>query len=138
LGTVLEKSPGQLLGQLSKNFTRFPLLLKFLDVQKVLSVQVHPSDAYGDLIPGGNTGKSEAWVLLEQGPEARIYAGLKAGTTNDQAIANGGVAERLASFAPKPGDSVLIQAATAHSLRDVVVLEVQQNSDVKWSPFDGP
>ena len=139
LGTLLQKSPGQLLGQLSKTFQRFPLLLKFLDVRKSLSVQVHPSDAYRDLIPGGNTGKSEAWVLLEQGPEARIYAGLKPGTTNDvlrQAIANEGVADRLASFAPKAGDSVLIPAGTLHSLRDVVVFEVQQNSDVTFRLYD--
>lgn len=139
IATVLEKSPQQLLGHSRGNLTRFPLLLKLLDVQKSLSVQVHPSDMHRELIPAGNSGKSEAWVVLETGPEARIYAGLKPATTAEalrQAITNGTVEQRLASFAPKPGDSVFVQAGTVHSLRDVVVFEVQQNSDVTLRLYD--
>ena len=60
-------------------FSRFPLLLKFLDVRKALSVQVHPSDAHLELIPPGETGKTEAWVVLEADADSRIYAGLKPG-----------------------------------------------------------
>jgi len=139
IARLLEQSPEQLLGQLAGHFSRFPLLLKFLDVSESLSVQVHPSDAYKDLIPAGNTGKSEAWVVLQEGPEARIYAGLRPFTTAAvlrQAIGDGAVAARLASFAPKPGDSVFVQAGTVHSLRDVVVFEVQQNSDVTFRLYD--
>ncbi len=139
IARVLQQSPQQLLGQLAGHFSRFPLLLKFLDVSESLSVQVHPSDAYKDLIPAGNTGKSEAWVVLEEGPEARIYAGLRPFTTAAvlrQAIKDGTVAGQLASFAPKPGDSVFVQAGTVHSLRDVVVFEVQQNSDVTFRLYD--
>jgi mannose-6-phosphate isomerase len=139
IARVLERSPEQLLGQLHGRLSRFPLLLKFLDVRKSLSVQVHPSDAYEDLIPPGNSGKSEAWVVLEAGPEARIYAGLKPGTTAEalrQAIMNGTVDRQLASFAPQPGDSVLVRAGIVHSLRDVVVFEVQQNSDVTFRLYD--
>ena len=62
--------PEQMLGKLAGHFTRFPLLLKFLDVSETLSVQVHPSDDYPELIPAGDTGKTEAWVVLEAGPEA--------------------------------------------------------------------
>jgi len=136
---LLEQFPQQLLGQVAGHFSRFPLLLKFLDVSKSLSVQVHPSDAHKNLIPAGNTGKSEAWVVVEEGPEARIYAGLRPFTTAAvlrQAIKNGTVADQLASFAPKPGDSVFVQAGTVHSLRDVVVFEVQQNSDVTFRLYD--
>jgi mannose-6-phosphate isomerase len=139
IARLLEQSPEQLFGQLAAHFSRFPLLLKFLDVSESLSVQVHPSDAYKDLIPAGNTGKSEAWVVLEGGPEARIYAGLRPFTTAAvlrQAIKAGAVAGQLASFAPKPGDSVFVQAGTVHSLRDVVVFEVQQNSDVTFRLYD--
>ena len=139
IARLLEQSPEQLLGQLAGHFSRFPLLLKFLDVSESLSVQVHPSDAYQDLIPAGNSGKSEAWVVLEEGPEARIYAGLRPFTTAAvlrQAIKDGAVAGQLASFAPKPGDSVFVQAGTVHSLRDVVVFEVQQNSDVTFRLYD--
>lgn len=137
--TVLEKFPQQLLGHSPGNPTRFPLLLKLLDVKKSISVQVHPSDMHRELIPAGNSGKSEAWVVLEVGPEARIYAGLKPATTVEafrQAVTNGTVEQRLASFVPKPGDSVFVQAGTVHSLRDVVVFEVQQNSDVTLRLYD--
>lgn len=136
---VLRLSAEQLMGEAFRRATRFPLLLKFLDVRKALSVQVHPSDAYKDLIPEGNTGKSEAWVVLEAGPEARIYAGLKPGATEDalrQAIAQGTLEDYLASFVPKPGDVVFIQAGIVHSMTDVVVFEVQQNSDVTFRLYD--
>jgi mannose-6-phosphate isomerase len=138
IADVLKVSPKQLLGETWQD-ARFPLLLKFLDVRKSLSVQVHPSDAYQDLIPAGNTGKSEAWVILEAGPEARIYAGLRQGSTPDalrRAIAQGTLEQYLASFVPKSGDVVFIQAGIVHSLRDVVVFEVQQNSDVTFRLYD--
>jgi mannose-6-phosphate isomerase len=132
---LLMQWPEQMLGKLAQHYTRFPLLLKFLDVMKKLSVQVHPSDAFKELIPVGNTGKTEAWVVLEEGPEARIYAGLKPDITADvlrHAIAKGTVADQLASFVPKLGDSVFLRAGTVHSASDVVVFEVQENSDVTF------
>ncbi len=128
------------MGKLAGRFRRFPLLLKFLDAHEMLSVQVHPSDAHPDLLPAGETGKTEAWVVLEAGTQSRICAGLKPGTTEAglrRALANGGVASRLASFTPKPGDSIFIPAGTVHSLGDdVMVFEVQQNSDVTFRLFD--
>ena len=62
---LLEKFPEQLLGKLAGHFSRFPLLLKFLDAHEMLSVQVHPTDTHTDLLPAGETGKTEAWVVLE-------------------------------------------------------------------------
>ena len=136
---LLEEFPVQMLGLLSGRFARFPLLLKFLDVTGKLSVQVHPSDADEEFLPAGDTGKTEAWVVLEAGHEARIFAGLKSFTRAAvlrQAIAAGTVADDLASFTPNPGDAVLIPAGTVHSLSDVVVFEVQQNSDVTFRLYD--
>src|ERR1700685_27612 len=78
---LLELFRQELLGRLANRFRRFPLLLKFLDVREMLSVQVHPSDAQTDLLPAGETGKTEAWVVLEAEAKSRIYAGLKAGST---------------------------------------------------------
>ncbi|HAH23601.1 MAG TPA: mannose-6-phosphate isomerase [Prolixibacteraceae bacterium] len=130
----------ELLGKLAGRFTRFPLLLKFLDVHEMLSVQVHPSDKHPELLPPGESGKTEAWVVLEAGPNSRIYAGLKQGTTIEtlrQAIRDGAVEDQLESFIPKPGNSVLITAGTAHALGgDVVVFEIQQNSDVTFRLYD--
>jgi mannose-6-phosphate isomerase len=140
IGQLLKQSPEQLLGKQAGRFRRFPLLLKFLDVHEMLSVQVHPSDAHTELLPAGETGKTEAWVVLEAGSESRIYAGLKPATTADhlrRAIANGAVADLLVGFTPKPGDSVFLPAGTVHALGgDVVVFEVQQNSDVTFRLYD--
>jgi len=140
ISQLLEQAPEQLMGKLAQRFRRFPLLLKFLDAREMLSVQVHPSDAHTDLLPAGETGKTEAWVVLEPGTESRIYAGLKPGTTAEdlrRALANGTMAEDLLCFTPNRGDGVFLPAGTVHSLGDdVVVFEVQQNSDVTFRLFD--
>ena len=105
----------------------------------MLSVQVHPSDRQPAYIPAGESGKTEAWIVLETGPESRIYAGLKPGTTADKlrpALAKRSVADDLASFRPKIGDAVFVKAGTVHSLRDVVVFEIQENSDVTFRLYD--
>jgi len=136
---LLEQSPEQMLGKSAGHFRRFPLLLKFLDAHEVLSVQVHPADGQTDLLPPGESGKTEAWVVLETGPRSRIYAGLKPGTTADalrRALADRTVANHLASFVPRAGDAVFIKAGTVHSLCGVVVFEVQQNSDVTFRLYD--
>ena len=129
-----------MLGKLAERFRRFPLLLKFLDAREMLSVQVHPGDAHTDLLPAGETGKTEAWVVLEAGTESRIYAGLKPGTTADdlrRSLTNGVVADALTWFTPKPGDCVFLPAGTVHSLGGGdVVFEVQQNSDVTFRLYD--
>jgi mannose-6-phosphate isomerase len=137
---LLDQYPEQMLGKPAKRFKRFPLLLKFLDAREMLSVQVHPGDAHTDVLPPGETGKSEAWVVLEAGTQSRIYTGLKPGTTADDlraALARGSIADALAGFTPKVGDGVFIPAGTVHSLGgDIVVFEVQQNSDVTFRLYD--
>lgn len=139
LAQLLHQFPEQLLGKLAGRFRRFPLLLKFLDVRNTLSVQVHPSDQQTNYLPAGESGKTEAWVVVDAGTKSRIYAGLKPATKAGvlrQALANGTVADHLASFIPKPGDGVFIPAGTVHSLGDVVVFEVQENSDVTFRLYD--
>ncbi len=136
---LMERSPDRLLGRLAGRFRRFPVLLKFLDAREKLSVQVHPADGQKDEIPAGESGKTEAWVVLEADPNSRIYAGLKPGTTRgdlDRDLGSPRVADLLASFAPKVGDAVLVRAGTVHSLSGVVVFEVQENSDVTFRLYD--
>ncbi|MCX5779556.1 MAG: mannose-6-phosphate isomerase, partial [Firmicutes bacterium] len=65
LGHLLRQFPEQLLGKFMGCFQRFPLLLKFLDAREILSVQVHPSDQQTDYLPAGESGKTEAWIVLE-------------------------------------------------------------------------
>jgi mannose-6-phosphate isomerase len=137
---VMKQFPESLMGKLSSRFTRFPLLLKFLDAHEMLSVQVHPSDAHPDLIPAGDTAKTEAWVVVEAEKGSQIYAGLKSSTTPgslSESLKDGTIAERLVSISPKSGDAVFIPAGTVHTLgNDVVVFEVQQNSDVTYRLYD--
>jgi mannose-6-phosphate isomerase len=140
IGQLLERYPEEMLGSTAGFIHRFPLLLKILDAREMLSVQVHPSDAHADLLPAGESGKTEAWVVVDAGPESRICAGLKPGTTTDNLrrnCANGAVPDSLACFTPKSGDCVLVPAGMVHSLGgDVVVFEVQQNSDVTFRLYD--
>ena len=140
LRDVIEQFGEQLMGKLSPGFRRFPLLLKFLDSCEMLSVQVHPSDAQPDLIPAGETGKTEAWVVIEASSGSRIYAGLKPGTTSDElrhSLANGTIVDHLVNIVPRSGDAVFIPAGTVHTLGGgVVVFEVQENSDVTFRLYD--
>ena len=137
---LLGKFPEQLMGKLAHRFPRFPLLLKFLDAHEMLSVQVHPSDEQTALLPAGETGKTEAWVVLEAENGSRVYAGLRPGTTADNlrlALTNGTVLDQVACITPKPGDGVFIPAGTVHTLGgDVVVFEIQRNSDVTFRLYD--
>jgi mannose-6-phosphate isomerase len=140
LGQLMDNSREQLMGELASRFARFPLLLKFLDAQTMLSVQVHPSDAHPELIPAGDTAKTEAWVVIEAEKGSRIYAGLKSGTTASilrSSLEDETIADHLVCIDPKPGDAVFIPAGTVHTLGDgVVVFEVQQNSDVTFRLYD--
>ena len=136
---LLEQSPVKVLGKLAGRFSRFPVLLKFLDAHDKLSIQVHPKDGQTGFIPAGESGKTEAWIVLEAGPASRIYAGLKPGTTRDdleRALGSEEVGDLLSSFVPTPGDAVFVKAGTVHSLEDMVVFEVQENSDVTFRLYD--
>ena len=139
IGQLLKLWPSEMLGRLAGHYQRFPLLLKFLDAHDALSVQVHPSDEKTEFLPAGETGKTEAWLVLEAGRKSRIYAGLKTGTTAQDLrsdLTNGKIVNHLSSFVPKPGDGILIEAGTVHALRDTVIFEVQQNSDVTYRLYD--
>ena len=140
IGDLMEQFRKPLMGNLAPRFRRFPLLLKFLDARAMLSVQVHPSDANPELILAGDTAKTEAWVVIEAEKGSHIYAGLRSGTTTGslrQSLDDGTIADHLVGIVPKPGDAVFIPAGTVHALgNDVVVFEVQQNSDVTFRLYD--
>ena len=138
LRSLIEQHPREILGSAGGGV--FPWLIKFLDAQDWLSVQVHPDDALAKRLRPGELGKTEAWFVLSAEPGSRIYAGLKPGTGPNefrQALAQGTVADLLHSFTPRAGDCVFLPAGTVHALGGGVVLaEVQQNSDVTFRLFD--
>lgn len=140
LRTLLAARGEEMLGAAAGQYDKFPLLLKFLDAKEMLSVQVHPSDAHKDLLPKGERGKTESWLVLEAEPESEIYLGIREGTTPEELAArskDGTVEGDLASFHPEVGEGVFIQAGTVHALGGgVLVFECQQNSDVTFRLFD--
>jgi mannose-6-phosphate isomerase len=116
------------------------LLLKFLDARDTLSVQVHPTDEHTQLLPPGERGKTEAWVVLRAESNSCIYAGFHPGATPEmlrRALGERRLRELLASFTPRPGDGIMLPAGTVHTLGGGVMLfEVQQNSDVTFRLYD--
>lgn len=119
---------------------RFPLLLKYLDCQRVLSVQVHPDDEYGSKMETPDRGKTEAWYVIDAEPGAVLYAGLKEGIdrpTLVKAIEEGRTEDCLHVLYPKAGDCVFIPAGTVHALgAGLLVAEIQQASDCTFRLFD--
>lgn len=120
--------------------TRFPCLVKFLDCDQLLSVQVHPDDEAAARLAPGESGKTEAWLVLHAEPDARIYAGLLPGTTREQLqrhIEAGTVGQCLHGFAPQPGDFVFLPAGTVHAAGGgILMAEIQQSSDATFRLFD--
>lgn len=127
----------------SKGFSekngRFPLLIKLLDCNDNLSVQVHPTDDYEGL-PKGELGKTEMWYVLDAKPGAKIIYGLKDGVTREsmkEALENGTVMDTLQEVSVEAGDTFYIPAGTVHALcAGVVVAEIQQNSDTTYRIYD--
>lgn len=118
---------------------KFPLLIKLLDCQNDLSVQVHPNDDY-DGLPEGELGKTEMWYILDAKPGAKIIYGLKSGITREkltQAIEEDRIMDGLQEVTVSAGDSFYIPSGTVHALGSgVLVAEVQQNSDTVYRLYD--
>lgn len=142
LPDVLSKLGESLVGTRAKwalERGKFPLLIKLLDANKNLSVQVHPNDKYG-LAHEGELGKTEMWYILHAEPGAQLIFGLKANVTADkfrQAIADNNLEDLLYYLPVKAGDAIFVEAGSVHALmQGTVVAEVQQNSDVTYRVYD--
>lgn len=118
---------------------RCPLLIKLLDAQDDLSVQVHPADEYAGL-PPGEPGKTEMWYVLAAEPGAEIVYGLREGTDHSAlaAAARGDYVEQCLQRIPvSPGDVFFVPAGTVHALgKGMIVAEIQQSSDTTYRLFD--
>lgn len=133
---LAERGP-ELLGS---SASRFPLLIKLLDAQENLSIQVHPDDGLAKTWAPKEGGKSEAWLVVESSPEAAIYLGLKPGidrTALIRELGNGTLPLCMKRYEPKPGHCFNVPAGSIHALGGgTVVLEVQQTSDATFRLFD--
>ena len=119
---------------------RFPLLIKLLNCEEPLSVQVHPGDADSKRLGMADPGKCEAWVVLETSAKSRLDAGLKEGVERDELerrLRDGTVDQCLNHLTPEVGDCLYLPSGTVHSARGgVVLVEVQPSSDSTFRLFD--
>lgn len=142
LEEVIEVYMGELMGE--ENFEQygleFPLLVKYLDCNDKLSVQVHPNDELAEE-RHDSYGKTEAWYVVDCKPGAAIYLGFKnLELTREEyisAVAESRLEELLNRVEVKPGDVFFIPAGTVHALgAGIEVVEVQQTSDVTYRIYD--
>jgi mannose-6-phosphate isomerase len=137
LGEVVRKYPEEIMG---KDFPEpFPLLIKFLDAEEVLSVQVHP-DAETCRRMGRGQPKTECWYIIQARPGAMIYKGLKKGVTKElfaRAVQHGTIAGLLAPVPVEAGQCHFLPAGTVHSIGGgLLIAEIQTPSDTTYRIFD--
>lgn len=117
----------------------FPLLIKFIDPHKDLSIQVHPDEAYAKK-HGLPHGKTEMWVVTDATPDAYLYCGLDQALTPEQyadRVADGTIAEVLRRYTPRKGDCFYLPAGRIHALgAGAQVCEIQQNINITFRIFD--
>ncbi len=135
---LMEHRGRELLGRETTPHETFPLLIKILDAQDDLSVQVHPPAHLAPKL--GGAPKTEMWYVADARPGARIYAGLKRGVTREdfqKQLANGTVAEAVHEIPAHKGDSLFLPSGRVHALgAGLVIFEIQQNSDTTYRVFD--
>ncbi|HUN23746.1 MAG TPA: hypothetical protein PK299_11500 [Anaerolineales bacterium] len=120
---------------------RFPLLIKFLDCQDWLSVQVHPNDEQARQLAGADQqGKTEVWHILAADAQATIIAGVKPNVSAEQlahAIRSGTILQVVQNQSVQVGDTFFIAAGTIHALGPGLLLyELQQTSDITYRVYD--
>jgi mannose-6-phosphate isomerase len=143
LAEAAQQLGADLLGEdvVRRTGARFPLLIKILDCNDWLSVQVHPNDAQARQMAGPDQfGKTEAWHILEAADGAQLIAGVKAGTATEAlaaAIRNGTIIDHVQYHTAQAGDSIFMPAGTLHALGPgFLVYEVQQTSNITYRIFD--
>ena len=118
---------------------QFPLLIKFLDINDRLSVQVHPDDEvaaerYDSL------GKAEIWYVMDAKPGAKIFAGFNKEMSAQELYdrcKNGTVEEVMNVITPRKGDSLLITPGTVHAADGgILIAEIQESSDMTFRLYD--
>jgi len=125
----------------------FPLLIKLLDARKRLSLQVHPTAETCKLLGHGSEPKTEMWYFVDCDETAKVFLGLKPGTTRETFIQamNDGIVESLLNAVPvKKHDALFVPSGRIHAICEgIMLIEVQQNSDTTyrvhhWNQYTAP
>jgi mannose-6-phosphate isomerase len=135
---LMEHHAGDLLGKGKEAVKQFPLLIKILDAEEKLSLQVHPP-AHRAAELGGEP-KTEMWYIAEAKPDAELFIGLKHGVTRaevERKIHDGTVADCFHRIHVQKGDAVFLPSGRVHAIgAGNVIFEIQQNSDTTYRVFD--
>ena len=133
---------GQLVGEhvYANTGDDFPLLFKFIDAHRDLSIQVHPNDALAAQLHPGSRGKTEMWYVIAAEPGAKLYSGLTKTITPEQLAtmaADGTITDVLACHDVKPGDVFFLPAGRIHAIcSGCFIAEIQQTSDLTYRIYD--
>jgi mannose-6-phosphate isomerase len=134
---LMENHRADLLGK-DSSAQRFPLLVKILDCQETLSVQVHPPAKVAAELRGEP--KTEMWYIADATPDAALYVGLKNGVTRaafEKRVPKGTVADALHRIKVQAGDVMFLPSGRIHAIGGGnVIFEIQQNSDTTYRVFD--
>ena len=118
----------------------FPVLTKLIDAQDVLSVQVHPDDAFARKLEGQPNGKTECWYVIDAAPGAALTYGFTCDTNPDEyarLVAEGRLDGILRQVPVHAGDVVYLPAGMVHAIgAGIILYEVQQTSDVTYRIYD--
>lgn len=138
---VINEASEDILGQAvcERYHGQMPLLVKFIDARRDLSIQVHPNDEMAQR-EHGKMGKSEMWYIIDAKPGSYLYAGFKQEITPEaykKHVADGTITDVLARHEVKTGDVFYLPAGRVHAIGSGILLaEVQQSSDVTYRIFD--
>jgi mannose-6-phosphate isomerase len=139
LGDIINLHGINFLGTRSANLDRFPLLIKFIDANDKLSVQVHPDNKYA-LEVEGDLGKTEMWYIVDAKENAQIIYGIREQISKDDLLSaakNGDLENYLNYIKVKKGAVIFIPSGTVHAILDgIVIAEIQQNSDTTYRLYD--
>jgi mannose-6-phosphate isomerase len=138
LSQFLEKYP-EAMGKYKDVKKDFPVLVKLIDADKDLSVQVHPDDDYAHSHEKDN-GKTEMWYVLEAGENSELVYGLKDSISKEElrkAAEDGSIMDKLNRVPVKKGDVFLIKPGTLHAIgKGILIAEIQQSSNVTYRVYD--
>ena len=138
LRELMENHREELLGAAWDAGGKFPLLIKILDAQDILSLQVHPPESVARRL--GGEPKTEMWYVADAEPGAHLLVGLKRGVTREEferKVRAGTAAECVHRVPVQKGDAMFLPAGRIHAIgAGLVLFEIQQNSDTTYRVFD--
>lgn len=139
LAEVLQQHP-EFLGTHLKSKKELPILIKFIDAKKDLSVQVHPDDAYAMEHENGSLGKTEMWYVLEAARDAKLIYGFYHDMNPEsvkRSLADGTIEKYLQKVPVKKGDVFFIPSGQIHAIgAGIVIAEIQQSSNLTYRLYD--